>query len=50
MPATTFAIGAVRISYDLYGNDVVSSFHLAKGLTRTVDSSYFISVIPEDVI
>lgn len=43
------ALRAVAVSNDLYGNDVMSSFELAKGFTKPVaDGS--VCTIPEDVV
>lgn len=48
--AAVFSIQAMQISNDLYGNDVVSSFELAKGFTRPIRSDRDVNAVPDDVI
>lgn len=43
-------VQAVRISNDLYGNDTVSSFELAKGFTRPVFNCPAVSSVPDNVV
>ena len=40
---------AVSISNDLYGNDTMSAFELAKGFTKPLDSAKSHAEIPEDI-
>lgn len=50
-PNTSFdphAIRSVSISNDLYGNDVMSSYELAKGFTKPIDGAS-IHPIPDDI-
>lgn len=41
---------AVSISNDLYGNDTLSAFELAKGFTKPAMSNTALSLVPDDVI
>ena len=46
---TLAAQQAIRISNDLYGNDVCSSHELAKGFTRPIESGSLPKIIAKDV-
>ena len=41
---------AIRISNDLYGNDVLSAHELAKGYTRPIDKKVVPSLIPDELL
>ena len=47
--AEVSAVRAVTISNDLYGNDVMSSFEMAKGFTKPVDSRS-VKAVPADIL
>ena len=46
---TMSARQAIRISNDLYGNDVRSCHEFAKGFTRPIESGTLPKIIPQDV-
>ena len=50
MPPELMAYRAIRISNDLYGSDVLSSFETAKGFTKPCDDKNGINVISKDLI
>lgn len=43
------AVRTVSISNDLYGNDLLSSFGLAKGCTKS-NNNEMVKAIPEDIV
>lgn len=43
------ALQAIRISNDLYGNDVMSSFEIAMGFTKPMDQSISPTVVPMEL-
>ena len=47
---TLAAQQSIRISNDLYGNDLCSSYELAKGFTRPVESGKIPKTIPQDIL
>lgn len=52
-PSVSFAVLAIkftRMSSDLYGNDVVSSFELAKDFTPHVANYSDIHCVPEEIV
>lgn len=50
IPPELMAYRAIRISNDLYGSDVLSSFELAKGFTKPLDEKDGLNVISNDLI
>lgn len=40
---------AIRISNDLYGNDICSAHELAKGYTRPILSNSYSSKVPDEI-
>ena len=40
---------AIRISNGRYGNDVCSSYEIAKGYTRAIEPGEFPKILPEDI-
>lgn len=48
--ADILAIQAVRISNDLYGTDVISSFEMAKGLHRPVIGDAEVKSVPHEIV
>ncbi len=47
---TVIAQQSIRISNDLYGNDVCSSYELVKGFTRPIEAGKFPNIFPEDLL
>lgn len=44
------AMKAVNVSNDLYGNEILSSFELARGFNKPFQSSSQLKVIPNDLV
>lgn len=45
-----FVQQAIRITNDLYGNDIMSSNELAKGYTRPVESGMSLNYLPKEIV
>jgi len=45
-----FAQQAIRITNDLYGNDVMSANELAKGYTRPIEAGVSLKSLPEEIV
>ena len=50
VPSNVSAIQSIRVSNDLYGNDTVSAFELAKGFSRPVDGKSSVHPIPTEIV
>lgn len=44
------AIRAINISNDLYGNDTLSAFELARGFTKPVSTPTLVQALPNDIV